>query len=78
MADLPKDQAGLMRAIYERIVVAGPEIVRIRLTSAAYADGLALAQMLRGAPIGVGRAITTYRVPIERRVEWVAATRRQA
>jgi hypothetical protein len=32
-----------MHAIYERIVVAGPEIVGVRLTSAAYAHGLALA-----------------------------------
>ena len=33
----------LLHAIYERIVVAGPEIVRVRLKSAAYAHGLALA-----------------------------------
>ena len=32
-----------MHAIYERITVAGPRIVGIRLTSAAYAHGLALA-----------------------------------
>jgi len=32
-----------MHAVYEPIVVAGPEIVVVRLTSAAYADGLALA-----------------------------------
>ena len=32
-----------MHAIYERITVAGPEIVGVRLTAAAYADGLALA-----------------------------------
>jgi hypothetical protein len=29
--------------IYERITVAGPEIVGVRLTTAAYAHGLALA-----------------------------------
>jgi hypothetical protein len=32
-----------MHAIYERIVITGPEIVGVRLTSAAYAHGLALA-----------------------------------
>ena len=32
-----------MHAIYDRITVAGPEIVGIRLTSAAYAHGSALA-----------------------------------
>jgi hypothetical protein len=34
-ADVPKEKADLTHAIYERIVVAGPEIVRVRLTSAA-------------------------------------------
>jgi hypothetical protein len=29
-----------MHAIYERITVAGPEIVGVRLTQAAYAHGL--------------------------------------
>ena len=33
----------LMHAIYDRITVAGPEIVGVRLTQAAYAHGLALA-----------------------------------
>ena len=32
-----------MHAIYERIVIAGPEIVGVRLTAAAYTHGLALA-----------------------------------
>jgi hypothetical protein len=32
-----------MHAIYERITVAGPEIVGVRLTQTAYAHGLALA-----------------------------------
>ena len=32
-----------MHAIYERITVAGPEIVGVRLTQAAYAHRLALA-----------------------------------
>ena len=42
-ADVPKERADLMHAIYERIMVAGPRIVGVRLTSAAYAHGLALA-----------------------------------
>jgi hypothetical protein len=37
----------LLHAIYEWIVVAGPEIVRVRLKSAAYAHGLALALELK-------------------------------
>ena len=42
-----------MHAIYERITVAGPEIVGIRLTAAAYAHGLALAlpERSNGAPV---------------------------
>ena len=43
VADVPKEKADLMHAIYERITVAGPEIVGVRLTAAAYAHGLALA-----------------------------------
>jgi hypothetical protein len=42
-ADVPKERADLMHAIYDRITVAGPEIVGVRLTQAAYAHGLALA-----------------------------------
>jgi hypothetical protein len=43
LADVPKERADLMHAIYERITVAGPQIVGVRLTAAAYAHGLALA-----------------------------------
>ena len=32
-ADVPKERADLMHAIYERIVIAGPEIVGVRLTA---------------------------------------------
>ena len=42
-ADVPKERADLMHAIYDRITVAGSEIVGVRLTQAAYAHGLALA-----------------------------------
>ena len=37
------ERADLLHAIYERITVAGPESVGVRLTAAAYAHGLALA-----------------------------------
>ena len=37
------EKAKLLHAIYERIKVAGPEIVGVRLTAAADAHGLALA-----------------------------------
>jgi hypothetical protein len=43
IADVPKDRADLIHAICERIAMAGPEIVGVRLTAAAYAHGLALA-----------------------------------
>ena len=49
-----------MHAIYERITVAGPEIVGVRLTAAAYAHGLALAlptKVVMARPTGVRRAI---------------------
>jgi hypothetical protein len=42
-ADVPKERADLLHAIYDRITVAGPEIAGVRLTQAAYAHGLALA-----------------------------------
>jgi hypothetical protein len=38
-----KERADVMHAIYDRITVAGPAIVGVRLTQAAYAHGLALA-----------------------------------
>ncbi len=75
---MPAEKADLLHAIYERIVVAGPEIVRVRLTSAAYAHGLALPQVVLARPTGVGRALATYSLPIEGRDEWLAAARRLA
>jgi hypothetical protein len=52
-----------------------------RLTRAAYAHGLALALPVKvelARPTGVGRAISTYTIPIEGRDEWLAAARRLA
>jgi hypothetical protein len=61
--------------------VAGPEIVGVRLTAAAYAHGLALElpeKVVMARPTGVGRALATYEIPIEGRDEWLAAARRLA
>ena len=69
----------LMHAIYDRVTVAGPEIVGVRLTQAAYAHGLALAlpeKVEMARPTGVGRALATYEIPIEGRDEWLAAAGR--
>ena len=80
-ADVSKEKADLMHAIYERITVAGPEIVGVWLTGAAYAHGLALAlpeKVEMARPTGVGRALATYEIPIEGRDEWLAAARRHA
>ena len=78
---MPEEKADLMHAIYDRITVAGPEIVGVRLTAAAYAHGLALAlpktvEMAR--PTGVGRALTACDMPVEGLDEWIAAVRRLA
>ncbi len=80
-ADVPEEKADLLHAIYERVSVAGPEIVGVRLTPSAYAHGLAPAKpekVVMARPTGVGRAITTYSVPIEGRDEWLAAARHRA
>ena len=74
-ADVPEARSELLHAIYERIVVAGREFVSARLTTTAYAHGLALAlpeQVVRARPTGVGHALAT-RIPIEGRDEWLAA-----
>ena len=46
----------------------------------AYQHGsvLALPLIVMARPTGVGRAITTYRIPIEGRDEWIAAVERLA
>ncbi len=66
---MPEEKADLLHAIYERIVVAGLEIVRVRLTSAAYAHGLALAlpeKVVMARPTGFERAGARHtRIPIE-------------
>ncbi len=57
-AEVPAEKADLAHAIYDRITVAGPEIVGVRLTQAAYAHGLALAlpeKVELARPTGSGR-----------------------
>jgi len=78
--DMPEERSDLVHAIYERITVAGEQFVSPDLTPAAYAHGLALSlpQVVMARPTGVGRAITTYSMPIEGRDEWLAAARRLA
>jgi len=74
-------KADLLHAIYERITVAGPEIVGVPLTGAAYAHGLALAlpqEVAVARPTGGGRALATYEILIGGRDEWLAAARRLA
>jgi hypothetical protein len=53
-ADIPAAKADLLHAIYERITVAGPSIVSVRLTAAAYAHGMALAlpEVVMARPTG--------------------------
>jgi len=80
-ADVSEAKADVLHAIYDQIVVTGREIVSVRLTPSAYAHGLALALPTKVAlarPTGVGRAISTYTIPIEGRDEWLAAARRLA
>jgi hypothetical protein len=74
-ADVPEARADLLHAIYDRILVKGRSIVAARLTPAAYSNGLALAlpQVVMARPEGDGHALTTYRMPIEGREEWLAA-----
>jgi hypothetical protein len=65
----------------DRIIVAGRRIVSVRLTPSAYAHGFALAlpeKVVMARRTGVGRAASTYTIPIEGRDEWLAASRRQA
>ena len=55
---------------------SGHEIVAVRLTQAADADGLALAlpeEVAMARPVGVRRGMATYRLPIEGRDGWLAA-----
>lgn len=67
---MPAEKADLLHAIYEQVVVAGPEIIGVRLTQAAYAHGLALAlpeKAVMARPTGFNRAdATRIRIPIER------------
>jgi hypothetical protein len=69
--------ADLVRAVYDRIVVAGPTFVSARLTPASYQHGLALAppEVVTARPTGVKRADAIFvRIPIEGAEKTAAAT----
>ena len=74
----------LMHAIYDRITVAGPVIVGVRLTHAAYAHGLALAlpeKVEMARPTGLRRAGThsqSRRIPIEGADAWLRSSDKSA
>ena len=74
-ADLVEEKSDVIHAFDERIVIEGPHFVGLRLTPAAYRHGMALAlpEAVMARPTGVRRGITTYRIPIEGRDEWVGA-----
>ena len=75
--ELVEEKSDVIHAVYERIVIEGPRFVGLRLTPAAYRHGLALAlpEAVMARPTGVGRALATYRIPIEAHDEWEAAAR---
>ena len=75
--ELVEEKSDVIHAVYERIVIEGPRFVGLRLTPAAYRHGLALAlpEAVMARPTGVGRALATYRIPIEGRDEWESAAR---
>lgn len=75
----PAIQAEIIAAIYDRVVVRGPEFVAVTLTPAAYAHGLAIALPERVrtggvSPEGAGRS-RSVRIPIVGRADWLRATR---
>jgi hypothetical protein len=81
---VPAEKADPLHAIYERVVVAGPEIIGVRLTHAAHAHGLALAlpeEAVMARPTGFGRAGTHSgfkQILIEGADEWRSAARESA
>jgi hypothetical protein len=74
-AEVPEAKADLPHAIYERITVVGRTIISVRLTRAAYANGLALAlpQVVMARPEGFEHALPT--IVIEGVAELVEALR---
>jgi hypothetical protein len=66
-----------MQAVYSRIFVVAGQIVRVELPDAAIRHGMmiTLPEVGMARPTGVGRAITTYEIPIEGRDEWLEAAK---
>lgn len=65
----------LVAAIYERISVTSEGFVEARLTPEAIRHGmvLALRELVKASPAGVGDALTTCLISIDGRDEWLAA-----
>ncbi len=75
----PATKAELVAAIYDRIVVQGPEFVGVTLTPAAYAHGLAIAMPERVrselvSPEGLGQT-RSLRIPIVGRSAWLRSAK---
>ena len=65
---LVEEKSDVIHAIYERIVIEGPRFVDLRLTPAAYRNGLALAlpEAVMARPTGFSRVdAMNIRIPIE-------------
>jgi hypothetical protein len=80
-----EERAQLVLSHVERITVRGSQVLRVRLTPMAEQAGLSALlpedvpiEWAVARPTGVGRAITTYNMPVEGRDEWLAAVRRLA
>jgi hypothetical protein len=77
VADVLKEKADLMHAVYEQITVAGTKFVEAKLTPSAEAHGLVLAlpEAVMARPAGVGRGNAVWRIPIIGRRFWLSLAR---
>ena len=76
-----EEKSDVIHAVYERIVVEGPRFVTVPVSRPPRTGTVSPSRcqrLLMARPTGVGRAITTYEMPIEGRDEWLAAVRRLA
>jgi hypothetical protein len=68
-----KERAALLRSIYAKVEVRGPEFAGVHLTPDAEELGLALAlpeSIVLARPAGAGHAIAIVRLPIVGRFAW--------
>jgi hypothetical protein len=70
-----------VQATYEHVTVRGSQVLRVKLTPMAEQVGLPAllpenmqVDWVMARRTGVGSALTAYRMPIEGRDEWLAAT----